>query len=558
LCPFEELPDLNKHRSQIVALWYKEQTLRQDNERLLAQVQELRQELAAAKTKGKRTKNTSERRGRNGAKTSKKEASKEPQPGHGPTEQPHLEEQTKDFELDDADRVCPQCGGTLDEWEGQAEESELIEVVERRFIRQTIRQKKYRCRCAACIETAPGPEKLIAGGRYSLSFAIEVGHDKYMLHIPLERQAREMNRQGLLIDSQTLWDQCYALGRLLVPVYEAIHRYVLSFGWVAADETTWWMMRHRHSPPEQKVGEWYVWIAHRPDAAYYLLKPTRDDTSASELLSLPALGPQGEVVLDDKGAPKRTAYEGKVLCDGWWAYKYVARRTPNVVLVHCWSHVRREILACERAFPKQTEELIGLIAELYAIEEDAAPGPEGDKQRAELRTKYSTEVLERMVGWVFQNGLGVPAESNLRKAVGYMIHHWQGLTRFLQDPTLPLDNNGVEKDCRQAVQGKKNHYGSRSVRGAETASILYTIVQTAKLSAIEPKTYMRLAALRALRGQSVLIPSEVTALNLREDLGLSETEAERALARRHRPPNKPPPEECSSPSGNDEPHARSP
>jgi transposase len=579
VCPFDLLPNLNEHRSQIVALWYEEQRLRTDHERLLAEKQTLHQDkarllaevqrleraLAAAQAKGKGAKkNTSERRGRPGSTAgagttpSSDTPTKEPPPGHGPTEQPHLEHAPKDFDLDEADKVCTQCGGALDEWEGQAEESELIDLLERRFVRRTIRQKKYRCRCGGCIVTAPGPEKLIAGGRYSLAFAIEVAYDKYLLHSPLERQAREMTRQGLVIDSQTLWDQSYALGCVLRPVAEAIHRYVLSFGWVAADETTWWMMRHRHSPPTQKVGEWYVWIAHRPDAAFYLLKPTRDVKAARELLSWPARGPEGQALVDAHGHPKRETYEGQVLCDGWWAYKSVARHVPNVVLAHCWSHVRREVLACEVAFPKETAELIGLIAELYAIEDYAPAGPEGDARRKELRQTCSADVLERIVGWVFQNALKVPAESTLRKAVGYLVNHWVGLTRFLQDPTLPLDNNGVEKDCRQAVQGKKNHYGSRSLRGAETASILYTVVQTAKLSGIEPKTYMRLAALRALRDQSVLLPHAVTAPHLRKELGVSEAEAERALARRRRDPNASEAPAITPAASNHEPAARSP
>ena len=70
----------------------------------------------------------------------------------------------------------------------------------------------------------------MAGGRYSVSFAIEIAYDKYMLHSPLERQAREMTRQGLVIDSQTLWDQTWALSQVLRPAYDAMHRYVLSGG----------------------------------------------------------------------------------------------------------------------------------------------------------------------------------------------------------------------------------------------------------------------------------------------------------------------------------------
>jgi transposase len=64
--------------------------------------------------------------------------------------------------------------------------------------------------------------KLVEGGRYSLEFAIEVAVQKYLDHLPQERQVRIMQRQGLQIDSQTLWDQLAALWRLLLPSFEAL------------------------------------------------------------------------------------------------------------------------------------------------------------------------------------------------------------------------------------------------------------------------------------------------------------------------------------------------
>ena len=52
--------------------------------------------------------------------------------------------------------------------------------------------------------------KLFEGAQYSVGFAVEVGSDKYDEHMPLERQVRSMAHDGLIIDSQTLWDQIYA------------------------------------------------------------------------------------------------------------------------------------------------------------------------------------------------------------------------------------------------------------------------------------------------------------------------------------------------------------
>jgi transposase len=83
-----------------------------------------------------------------------------PSSGHGPKAQPALPLIETRHTLPDADRVCPQCGGTLTELAGQTEDAEEITVVERQFVLVRHRQQKYRCRCNGCIATAPGPLRL--------------------------------------------------------------------------------------------------------------------------------------------------------------------------------------------------------------------------------------------------------------------------------------------------------------------------------------------------------------------------------------------------------------
>src|SRR5512140_3377848 len=124
------------------------------------------------------------------------------QRGHGPRQQVLPVEEVV-HELDEADKQCPQCGGARQLMKGQYEQSEEVEVLERRFVLKRHKRLKYRCGCGGCVETAPGPLKLVEGGRYSLEFAIEVAVQKYLDHLPLERQVRIMQRQGLHVDSQT-------------------------------------------------------------------------------------------------------------------------------------------------------------------------------------------------------------------------------------------------------------------------------------------------------------------------------------------------------------------
>src|SRR5439155_1498367 len=145
-----------------------------------------------------------------------------PRRGHGPRDQAALPVVEVEHTRADEAGPCPQCGGTLAPWKDQYEEADEIDVVERSFRIVRHRRQKYRCRCGECVVTAPGPAKLVAGGRYSVDFAVSVAVAKYLDHLPLARQVRQMARVGLTVDTQTLWDQLLALSHHLTPTYEAL------------------------------------------------------------------------------------------------------------------------------------------------------------------------------------------------------------------------------------------------------------------------------------------------------------------------------------------------
>jgi transposase len=240
---------------------------------------------------------------------------KKPQTGHGPTEQPQLPRTEQPHELLESERTCPLCQQTMAEFSGQTEDSEEVTVIERRFMLVVHKRQKYRCRCNAAILTAPGPKKLIEGGRYSLAFAVEVAVQKYTEHLPLERQVRQMRRQGLFVTSQTLWDQIYALSQVLVPTYQALRARVLCADVVQADETTWKLL----AKGPQKT--WYVWGLRSELGTYYHLAPSRGQDVIEKLLD---------------------GYEGVLLSDGYSVYQALARGSPKIVQAFCWAHVRRE------------------------------------------------------------------------------------------------------------------------------------------------------------------------------------------------------------------------
>ena len=137
-------------------------------------------------------------------------------------------------------------------------------------------------------------------------------------------------------------------------------------------------------------------------------------------------------------------------------------------------------------------EIDALIGELYAIER-LVPGPfPGDGAahalRHQLRQERSQSVIDKIWQWATVQ-VGLP-RSDLGKAVRYMLERWAGLTRFLDDAGVPLDNNAAERAQRGPVVGRKNHYGSRSLRGTQVAALFYTLCETAKLAGVDPRAYV--------------------------------------------------------------------
>jgi transposase len=204
-------------------------------------------------------------------------------PGHGPRPQPALpiEEVPHTLTPDEAG-TCSLCKNPLEAWPNRFETNDEVDVVTRHFVIKRHQRQKYRCSCGASHVTAPGPDKLADGARYSLAFVAEVVVGKYVDHMPLERMVRIFGCEGLVIDSQTLWDQCNAAATLLAPAYARLRDWVLSFSVVGADETWWRLMSAKTSGGSTK--RWYVWALGVEKGVHYRLFDDRSKEAARQLL----------------------------------------------------------------------------------------------------------------------------------------------------------------------------------------------------------------------------------------------------------------------------------
>lgn len=393
----------------------------------------------------------------------------------GNAEQPKLPIVEQIFELDPADKVCPSCGGDLAPMNGQFEASEMIDVVEVSYRVVQVKQQKYSCKCGGCIETAIGPERTTPGGRYSLDFAVKVATDKYLDHIPLARQERILKRHGLTVTSQTLWDQLNALGRRLESASRALLARVLAEPVIGLDQTSWPRLDGKADKP------WQMWCLTTPSAVVHRI---RKDKSADTFRDL----------VGD--------YRGVIVCDALKTHEAGVRGNDAIALAGCWAHVFRKF---EEATPDHPEAALATkwIGELYEIDFRA----DGDlEKKLALRQSESAAVLATMKTWLWNQA--TLKTLSIGHAAAYVVANWDRLTRFVDDARVPLDNNATERGIRGPVVGRKNHYGSKSERGTEVASVFYSLFETAKLAGVDPARYLREAALADARGE-VLLPHDL-------------------------------------------------
>lgn len=232
-----------------------------------------------------------------------------------------------------------------------------------------------------------------------------------------------------------------------------------------------------------------VWTRCTPDIAHYTILGSKSAKAARRLFS---------------------GYSGTVVADGYAVYEVLASERPGFRLANCWAHAGRKFEEIQENFPAPCRQMLSWIGELYGIEAEVPgpfPGDAAQDLRRRLREEKSRPVLAQIRDWACTE-VGLP-KSDLGKAARYMLKLWDGLTLFVENPLVALDNNTAERSLRGPVVGRKVHYGSKSKRGTEVAAVLYSLLETAKLCGVEPAGYLKAAAEQALKQPgSILLPHD--------------------------------------------------
>ncbi len=388
---------------------------------------------------------------------------------------------------------CRCCGVEMED-SGMTEDSEFLSVIPKQYLVIRLMRHKYRCgSCHGDLVTAPAPPRIKEGSAYSDEMAIDVAMTKYCDLVPIERYSKMAEREGLAgLPPQSLIESTHYLAEYVRGAYERLKHEITAARVLHADETP-----HRMLEGDKK-SSWFLWGFSSRETSYFECHSTRSGDVASNLL----IDSRCEYLMSDV----YSGY-GKAIRETNAARD--ASGSPKIRSIYCNAHCRRRLKEASEAFGEEAEFYLKQYDEIYRLEREAKGKP--PDIGIELRGRM-LPFFEAMRTRAFTDTGGCSSKSSLGRAMSYLLENFEELTLFTTDIALPIDNNPQERLLRNPVIGRKTWYGTHSKQGAETAAILFSLVESCKLNQINPREYFKKLVASLHRGQSPFTPHELKTL----------------------------------------------
>ena len=385
----------------------------------------------------------------------------------------HVE--TVEYELPEEAQICPDCNGPLHIM-GHETRRELKIVPAQAVI---VEHKSSTYACRSCegngvggpILKAPMPEPVIKSSFASPEAVAHVICQKFVMGAPLYRQEQDWERNGILLSRQTMSNWLIRCSEdWLEPIYERMKAKIPAHEVLHADETT---LQVLHEPGKTAQSKSYMWLYRtsgdtETPIALYEYQPSRKHKHPETFLN---------------------GFSGYLHADGYDGYH---KLPENIVVVGCWSHMRRKFDEVLKSVPeKDREGNKAMPGKRYCDKlfefERAFAGLSPD-ERLEKRQELSKPLLDEFYIWV--NSLNDPPKTGLGKAKYYALSQRKYLERYLLDGRLEISNNRAERSIKPFVIGRKNWLFANTVKGAKASAVIYSIIETAKENGLKPFEYL--------------------------------------------------------------------
>lgn len=409
--------------------------------------------------------------------------------GHGRKALPkNLRRERLDYTLTEAERTCPCCGEPRHEI-GTTTTSQLDYQPASLFIVDHV-QHSYACRhCAGEVVRAdklPAPIDKGLPGPGLIAYVIV---NKYVDHLPLYRQERVLERQGVVLTRSTLCDWMAYAAALLQPLLAEMIRRVLGTLVIHTDDTRLPVL----DASRDHTREGHLWV-HVGDwlNPYNVFDYTPDHTHA---------GPQRFLA---------DFHDGYLQADAYPGYDRIYAN-QNVTEVACNAHARRKFYDARLSDPEPAHRALAYYRELYAVESRIREAEEAARQRSPqmsdteaalfrvyweeqtvlYRQEQALPIWFEFHAWLQEQRSQVLPKSLLGEAVTYALNQFLALTVYLKHGFLAIDNNVAEREMKQIALGRKNYLFAGSDQGGRTAAVLYSFASTCHRHGIDAFVYLR-------------------------------------------------------------------
>ncbi|MGN1135950.1 MAG: IS66 family transposase [Oscillospiraceae bacterium] len=387
------------------------------------------------------------------------------------------------FKLDEDKCTCPHCSGKLHELAPEHITSRLA-IIPGKVYMVEYNRMKYMCpECdkksdKAVIVAAPNntPAPVTNKGLADASLVADIIQRKYQLGVPLYRQEKYWEAQGIYINRTSMANWVIDAGRWFAPVVDLLWKYNLKEPILNMDETELKVLKINGKPADKKCWMWICAAGARASKqiAIYNFRTDRKKSTAQAMLE---------------------NYNGIVQSDG-----YVAYGDGDYINAGCWSHCRRRFWD---SIPKKNKKCkaahaVMLIDKAMGLEKMAREEKYDDKKLLEMRHKEVKPVIDEFYDFI--TSLSPGKGSHLCEAVSYAQNQKKKLLVFLEHPEVEMTNNLAERTVKPFVIDRKNFLFSDTEKGAEASAAAMTIIETAKRNNLDIYGYLLylLTALPAL------------------------------------------------------------
>lgn len=317
---------------------------------------------------------------------------------------------------------------------------------------------------------APLPDFPIERGIPAPGLLAQILVDKHVDHLPIYRQIKRYQRDGVKLSASTISGWLEATADLLLPLGKELIKVVLAGDYIQADETPLPVL---NGETKGAAHTGYLWAYHSPpdQLIFYDFQPGR--------------GKEGPVhLLKD--------YTGYLQTDGYGVYEHTSiGGRKEITLMHCMAHGRRYFEKALDNDKSRAEYILKELQLLYAIERSAKEQRMPPDQIRELRCKEALPILERLKTWLQENYLQVLPKSPIGKAIAYALPRWDRLSLYATDGRLQIDNNPIENAIRPVALGRKNFLFAGSNEGGRRLALFYSLLASCKKQEVNPWEYLK-------------------------------------------------------------------